>query len=174
MVYLGMAFSTFAWHVEDHFLYSINYNHMGAPKIWYGIPGTSSLAFEKVAEEEILPDEEKTVEDANVMNADAKIESNSDFSKTVSIDMVVDTYDDYKKGECGVDNNVFRAHPKVYKALMSKTTMFSPELLVKKKVPVYRAIQQVRIHYFNYNLCLHQNHYNRELDLDTDAMFDET
>ena len=34
MLYLGMLYSSFCWHVEDHFLFSINYNHMGAPKTW--------------------------------------------------------------------------------------------------------------------------------------------
>ena len=45
-LYFGMLFSAFCWHVEDHFLGSVNYLHAGAPKTWYGIPGASADAFE--------------------------------------------------------------------------------------------------------------------------------
>ncbi|KAG8059777.1 hypothetical protein GUJ93_ZPchr0002g26391 [Zizania palustris] len=48
MLYIGMLFSMFAWHVEDHYLYSINYHHCGASKTWYGIPGKAASDFEKV------------------------------------------------------------------------------------------------------------------------------
>ncbi|XVE62279.1 hypothetical protein DITRI_Ditri06bG0105200 [Diplodiscus trichospermus] len=53
MLYIGMLFSTFAWHVEDHYLYSINYHHSGAPKTWYGVPGYAASGFEKVAHDYI-------------------------------------------------------------------------------------------------------------------------
>ncbi|KAE8713321.1 putative Zinc knuckle family protein [Hibiscus syriacus] len=53
MLYIGMLFSTFAWHVEDHYLYSINYHHSGAPKTWYGVPGHAASGFETVVRDYI-------------------------------------------------------------------------------------------------------------------------
>ncbi|KAJ8631969.1 hypothetical protein MRB53_025305 [Persea americana] len=53
MLYIGMLFSMFAWHVEDHYLYSINYHHCGASKSWYGVPGHAAPDFEKVVREHV-------------------------------------------------------------------------------------------------------------------------
>uniref|UniRef100_A0A1J3FQE6 Putative lysine-specific demethylase ELF6 n=1 Tax=Noccaea caerulescens TaxID=107243 RepID=A0A1J3FQE6_NOCCA len=51
MVYIGMLFSWFAWHVEDHELHSMNYLHTGSPKTWYAVPCDYALEFEEVIRE---------------------------------------------------------------------------------------------------------------------------
>ena len=52
-LYVGMVFSTFCWHNEDHFAYSANYQHFGQTKTWYGIPAEDTEKFEKAMREEI-------------------------------------------------------------------------------------------------------------------------
>jgi hypothetical protein len=48
MMYVGMLFSTFCWHTEDNYLYSTNFIHTGAPKVWYGVPSSSAYRFEEI------------------------------------------------------------------------------------------------------------------------------
>ena len=49
-LYVGSTFSSFCWHFEDHMLYSVNYNHVGAAKQWYGIPGSKAQKFTSTME----------------------------------------------------------------------------------------------------------------------------
>ncbi|KAL8146576.1 hypothetical protein AgCh_004341 [Apium graveolens] len=95
MLYIGMLFSMFAWHVEDQYLYSINYHHCGAPKTWYGVPGHAAVDFEKVVQKYIYNQEILSI-----------------------------------NGEDGA-----------FDLLVQKTTMFSPKILQKHNVPVYKAVQ---------------------------------
>ncbi|KAK1754739.1 DNA damage-responsive transcriptional repressor RPH1 [Echria macrotheca] len=57
-LYLGMWKATFAWHLEDVDLYSINYLHFGAPKQWYSISQADARRFE-AAMKNIFPTDAK-------------------------------------------------------------------------------------------------------------------
>lgn len=52
-LYVGMIFSTFCWHNEDHYAYSANYQHFGSTKTWYGIPGEDAEKFENAMREAV-------------------------------------------------------------------------------------------------------------------------
>lgn len=54
MLYHGTLFSTFSWHIEDLYLNSINYHHVGACKTWYSVAAHHADAFEQVVQEEVL------------------------------------------------------------------------------------------------------------------------
>ncbi|XP_066580391.1 lysine-specific demethylase 5A isoform X2 [Amia ocellicauda] len=47
-LYVGMCFSSFCWHIEDHWSYSINFLHWGEPKTWYGVPAHAAEQLEAV------------------------------------------------------------------------------------------------------------------------------
>ena len=52
-VYCGSPLSSFAWHAEDHYLYSLNYLHQGKAKVWFGCPGDSHCKVEEVMRSEM-------------------------------------------------------------------------------------------------------------------------
>jgi histone demethylase JARID1 len=50
-LYIGMLFTSFCWHNEDNYMYSVNYSHLGATKQWYGVPASEAKKFERVSRE---------------------------------------------------------------------------------------------------------------------------
>lgn len=54
-IYIGSTFSTFCWHLEDQYTLSANYQHEGAPKIWYSIPEYACDKFQRFMKD-IAPD----------------------------------------------------------------------------------------------------------------------
>lgn len=55
-LYFGMWRATFAWHVEDMDLFSINYIHFGAGKFWYAVPQARASALEQTMRGEKFED----------------------------------------------------------------------------------------------------------------------
>ncbi|CDH15710.1 related to Histone demethylase JHD2 [Zygosaccharomyces bailii ISA1307] len=54
-IYVGSTFSTFCWHLEDQYTLSANYQHEGAPKMWYSIPEDSCDQFNQLMRD-LAPD----------------------------------------------------------------------------------------------------------------------
>ncbi|CAM6081561.1 unnamed protein product [Calypogeia fissa] len=91
MLYIGMAFAMFAWHVEDHYLFSINYHHSGAPKTWYGVPGESAPYFEQVVQDNVY-DKELLAAGQEGLAYDLLIGKTTMFSPKLLIEHGVPTY----------------------------------------------------------------------------------
>lgn len=61
-LYAGLWKASYAWHLEDQDLYSINYIHFGAPKQWYAIPQEDHDKFYKFMKDQFPIDSNKCPE----------------------------------------------------------------------------------------------------------------
>ncbi|EFJ51032.1 hypothetical protein VOLCADRAFT_57805 [Volvox carteri f. nagariensis] len=43
---VGMMFSSTTWHLEEHLMYDVSYNHLGDPRRCYAVPNSHRAAFE--------------------------------------------------------------------------------------------------------------------------------
>ncbi|XP_054813264.1 lysine-specific demethylase JMJ13-like [Prosopis cineraria] len=92
MLYIGMLFSMFAWHVEDHYLYSINYHHSGANKTWYGVPSYAASQFEEVTSDHVFHNKILSKHDGEAGAFQALAHKTTMFSPNVLIQHGVPVY----------------------------------------------------------------------------------
>lgn len=50
---IGMCFSSNHWRIEEHHLYLLSYIHFGAPRIFYGVPGSYRCKFEEAVKKHL-------------------------------------------------------------------------------------------------------------------------
>ncbi|XP_075090013.1 putative lysine-specific demethylase JMJ16 isoform X2 [Nicotiana tabacum] len=50
---IGMCFSSNLWRIEEHHLYLLSYMQFGAPKIFYGVPGSYRCKFEEAVKKHL-------------------------------------------------------------------------------------------------------------------------
>ncbi|KOM28700.1 hypothetical protein LR48_Vigan564s001000 [Vigna angularis] len=116
-LYIGMCFSSFCWHVEDHHLYSLNYLHWGDPKVWYGVPGIHAPGLE-AAMRKHLPD--LFEEQPNLLNElYAELQNSAKMKPSYLFRTLL--------------AHLFISHKRV--------TQLSPSILKSEGVPVHHTVQ---------------------------------
>lgn len=138
-LYLGMLFGSFAWHNEDHHLFSINYMHhtgtgtgagstVDAAKTWYGVPGAATAEFEKVLTDVIV----KAAAAAAANNAGKGHSSGDDGDES----------DDVRASSGDEEDGGGQEESDTVDALFQITTMVSPAVAMRHGVPLYRLLQE--------------------------------
>ncbi|CAJ1938260.1 unnamed protein product [Sphenostylis stenocarpa] len=141
-LYVGMCFSSFCWHVEDHHLYSLNYLHWGDPKVWYGVPGTHAPGLEDAMRKH-LPD--LFEEQPNLLNELGQVQPgglNREWSASnVGCYMSKKPLLIYQA--FGMMNMVLELgyDSSGYDFFFEQVTQLSPSILKSEGVPVYRTVQ---------------------------------
>eukprot|EP00887_Chlorella_sp_A99_P003889 scaffold11.g3889.t1 len=124
MLYIGMLFAHFAWHVEDHHMHSINYQHQGAAKTWYGVPASAADAFERVARDTVYASAAAATRAAGSSEEQAR----RGWTRPPGGGSVAPRRGVTSPASLKICQQVADL---VSKSLQGKTTMFSPRLLVE-------------------------------------------
>ena len=119
MLYIGAMFASFGFHVEDAALYSINYAHRGAPKIWYGTGAQEADKFEAAVAERVYKAGLPSTLAARGRGGGAPSSSSAAPDRILPADRLI-----------------------TVRTLAAKTTLVSPGDLLAAGVPVYRVIHE--------------------------------
>ncbi|OAE27077.1 hypothetical protein AXG93_1440s1330 [Marchantia polymorpha subsp. ruderalis] len=164
MVYIGMLFSWFAWHVEDHELHSLNYLHTGASKTWYAVPGDAAPALEEAVRVHGYGGQLNAREVAAVLptgsthptSVSCLVDSLPDFpselhqvlsrNRLTSLHSAVSTFMRQGVPHLRELTTLYLLSPSgdfsaAFSLLGEKTTVMSPEVLVAAGVPCCRLVQ---------------------------------
>uniref|UniRef100_A0A3Q7FZZ0 JmjC domain-containing protein n=1 Tax=Solanum lycopersicum TaxID=4081 RepID=A0A3Q7FZZ0_SOLLC len=134
MVYIGMLFSWFAWHVEDHELHSLNFLHTGSPKTWYAVPGDYAFSFEEVIRCHAYG--ETTDRLVNLGHKALK------FASGKAKATYTEQHEDFVVRLCTSNHEIGCLGEQAALALLGeKTTLLSPEVLVASGIPCCRLVQ---------------------------------
>ena len=110
-----MALTAFAWHTEDHHLFSVNYMHFGAPKVWYGIPGSAAEKAEaamRSSKRHVFANNPGAIRDVRSLLSCVSVWRHADS-----------------------------VHARVYTYTLQLVLVHHPKRLIEKGVPVFRLVQ---------------------------------
>ena len=152
----GMLCSVSGWSINDTYLPSVDYQHLGAPKIWYVIPPEDMEKFEKY-----LQSSNNLINYGN-SNLNNEILKNSKFVDS-------DIYEYFKIDEIKNISNTFVDRLSTYEnfnltgnsntnevnivALMDQQLQIKPSHLRENGIRVYRVLQETGSYIFKYPKC---------------------
>ena len=154
---IGMLCSVSAWSLNDTFLSLVDYQHLGAPKIWYVIPPEDMQKFEEYLQQSaILINNEKS-DSKSEISKDSKFQNSSIFKcfKNEEIENIYEpthfdrlsTYKNFKCADCIKGRKIKNI------TLMDQQLQIHPSLLREKGIKVYRVLQEAGSFIFKYPKC---------------------
>lgn len=140
---VGMMCSVSGWSVADSFLPEVDYQHIGAPKIWYSIQSNDFDKFESYIKSLNVQNTTSSIEPTEITNDD-------EFQKSV-------LYESYNKQKTSkiTDENRLKSYKDLTfkdseKVQLPQNLQINPDTLRAQGIKVYRIIQESGSYIFKY------------------------